>query len=137
MYFSNVQNPGTFGVPYQILRDTGAQLFRTHKTTIVPGKPRLMESLSTLRRKQCRNTNHKSALRISNLVSNPYISNASQVSCTHARTHTHTHNHSFTPQHSCTCFWWTWPHYVRETMFHPYAQLSHLWVDDCAATHAA
>ena len=47
MYFSNVRNPRTFGVPNKMLRGTGTELLRTHKTASVPGKPRLMESLST------------------------------------------------------------------------------------------
>jgi hypothetical protein len=44
-YFSGLENPGTFGVPELILRDIGTELFGTHKTRTVPGKPGGMGSL--------------------------------------------------------------------------------------------
>jgi hypothetical protein len=38
-YFYNLENPGAFGVPNRILRNTGTELFRIRKTGGVPGKP--------------------------------------------------------------------------------------------------
>ena len=128
MNFSDVENSGTCGAPIQILRGTRTELLRTNKTANAPGKPRLMNPCLQSEMKHRRETNNFAALRISNLISVLYISNTSQV--THAQLSSYS-------QHSCACFRWTWPHYVRETLFHPYAQLSHLWVDNCAATHAA
>jgi hypothetical protein len=97
MYFSNVQNPGIFGVPNQILRDTGTELLRTHKTTSVPIKPRLMESLST-------HWDENSVVKQTTIPPWEFQSNfkslhlecqSSFIARTHARTHTH--NYSFTP----------------------------------------
>jgi hypothetical protein len=39
VYFYDLENPGTFGVQNRILLDSGTELFKTHKTGTVQGKP--------------------------------------------------------------------------------------------------
>jgi hypothetical protein len=41
--FYDLEKPGTFGVPNRTLRDTGAGIFKIHKTGNVPGQPETNE----------------------------------------------------------------------------------------------
>jgi len=46
MYFYDLENPGTSGVPDGILRDTW-KLLKLHKNRIIPGKPERIRILLT------------------------------------------------------------------------------------------
>jgi hypothetical protein len=46
LYFYDLEKSGTFGVPHCILCDTGAELFKAHKSGTAPIKPGQVASLS-------------------------------------------------------------------------------------------
>jgi hypothetical protein len=46
LYFYDLEISGTFGVPYFILWDTGAELFKAHKSGTAPVNPGQVGSVS-------------------------------------------------------------------------------------------
>jgi len=48
-YLYDLDKPGTYGIPDQILQDTSMQLFSTEETRAVSGEMRCMESLTIIK----------------------------------------------------------------------------------------